>query len=316
MGDIEISVIIPVYNEEENIFPLYSEITEVLQRVGRPYEILFIDDGSTDKTFDKLKEILDSDSCIKIIKLHNNFGQSAAMRAGFDTASGDIIITLDGDLQNDPNDIPLMLKTLEESDVDVVCGWRYNRHDSLSKRIFSKFANIIRKSLTHETVHDSGCTLRVYKSFCIANLELSGELHRYIPALLLWKGYRVTEVKINHRPRSFGVSKYNWVRLIKGLLDLFVVVFWKRYSVRPMHVFGIMGLIIALFGFIIAVYLVFLRIFSGESLINRPTFIIALVMMLIGLQFFALGILADIMMKIYYSQNNRKNYLIEKTFSR
>jgi hypothetical protein len=208
-----------------------------------------------------------------------------------------------------------MLETMEKEHYDVVCGWRYNRHDPFFKKIFSGFANSFRAGLTGETIHDSGCTLRVYKREAVKNIELFGELHRYIPAILLWEGYKIGEVKTNHRERAFGKSKYNWNRLIKGFLDLLVIAFWQKYSVRPMHIFGGAGLIIGGIGFIIAFYLGVSRIIFGTGLTDRPLFLVALVLLVLGVQFIALGIIADILLRIYYGQNVRKNYLIDETVS-
>lgn len=312
---VDLSVVIPVYNEEGNIQPLYEELTDVLSSSGRSYEILFVDDRSTDATFQQLTELHRHDPAITIIRFRSNFGQSAAMKAGFDHACGDLIITMDADLQNDPNDIPKLLADLQNRDLDVVCGWRHNRNDPVSKKIFSKIANRIRKTLTHEEIHDSGCTLRVYRNECVRDMELYGELHRYIPAMLLWKGYRVGEVKANHRGRHSGKSKYSWLRLAKGFFDLIVITFWQRYSFRPMHIFGAAGLIMGFSGFFITIYLVTLRLFFDVPLFERPLFLIGLILLILGVQFFASGILADILLKIYYGQKNRKSYLIERIIS-
>ncbi|WP_342679613.1 glycosyltransferase family 2 protein [Methanofollis sp. UBA420] len=309
---VDLSVVIPTYNEEESVVPLYEELHKVLPPLGMTYEILFVDDGSTDHTYQRLKDLHDQDSTVKVVKFRSNFGQSAAMKAGFDHAGGDLVVTMDADLQNDPHDIPALLQKMQDDDLDVVCGWRYNRHDPLSKRIFSKGANRLRKALTHETIHDSGCTLRAYKKECTKDLELYGELHRYIPAMLLWKGYHVGEMKTNHRDRSFGQSKYNWVRLVKGFLDLQVITFWQRFSVRPMHVFGGAGLIMGALGILVTGYLIVLKVFFGAALFERPLFLAGLILLVLGVQFIAIGILADILLKIYYGQNDRKNYLIEK----
>jgi glycosyltransferase involved in cell wall biosynthesis len=308
---IDISVIIPAYNEEENVVILYKELTSVLHSLNRDYEIIFVDDCSTDTTYQRLSEVHDHDDRIKIIKFRKNFGQSAAMKAGFDHAMGNLIITMDADLQNDPHDIPQMLEKLEKENYDVVCGWRYNRKDPFFKKLFSRVSNSFRMYLTGETIHDSGCTIRVYRQEAVKDIELYGELHRYIPALLLWKGYTIGEVKTNHRERVSGKSKYNGKRLTKGFLDLLVITFWQKYSGRPMHIFGGSGLIVGGIGFIIALYLGISRIIFGTVLTDRPLFLVALVLLVVGVQFIALGIIADILLRIYYGQNERKNYLID-----
>jgi len=310
--DSTLSIIIPAYNEEDNIEPVYRELKSVLSETGHPYEILFIDDGSTDQTYQKMKSIQIMDDSVRIIKFRKNFGQSAALQAGFDFATGTIIITMDSDLQNDPHDIPALITKMEQEDLDVVCGWRYNRQDSAFKKLFSKMANSLRKFLTKETIHDSGCTLRSYKKECVEDLELYGELHRYIPAVLQWKGYRVGELKVHHRERTHGLSKYTWKRLTKGFLDLIVIAFWQKYSVRPMHIFGGFGFILAIIGFFISLYLILERVFFNMSLTERPLFLVGFFLLVVGIQFIALGILADILLKIYHGQNERKPYRVDK----
>jgi glycosyltransferase involved in cell wall biosynthesis len=310
--DTALSIIIPAYNEEDNVLPLYGELKEVLEGQSRPFEIIFVDDGSRDATFLTLESIHQKDPRVKVIKFRKNFGQSAALKAGFDHASGNILITMDSDLQNDPHDIPALIDAMEKDDFDVICGWRYYRQDSPSKKIFSRLANSLRRYITRETIHDSGCTMRSYKKECVQDLELHGELHRYIPAILQWKGYRVGELRVNHRERVSGFTKYSWRRITNGFLDLIVVAFWQKYSVRPMHIFGGWGFFLVLAGLIINGYLFIERMFYNISIMDRPLFIIGFFLIVIGIQFIALGILADILLKIYYGQNFRKNYLVDK----
>ncbi len=309
---IDISVIIPTYNEEGNVELLCNELKTVLSSLKLNFEIIFIDDCSTDTTNQRLLALHTNDPTVKIIKFRKNFGQSAAMKAGFEHSQGRLIISMDADLQNDPLDIPPMIEKIEKENFDVVCGWRYNRQDSAQKKIFSKLANRIRSFLTGETIHDSGCTLRVYKREAIRDLELNGELHRYIPAMLLWKGYQIGEIKSNHRQRVSGKSKYNWKRLTKGFLDLLVIAFWQKYSVRPMHIFGGSGLLIGFIGLVITAYLILEKLLLGMALAERPLFLVGILFIIVGVQFIAIGLLADIMLKVYYSQNQRKSYLIEK----
>jgi glycosyltransferase involved in cell wall biosynthesis len=308
---VELSVVVPAYNEEENIIPCYNEIVEALAPLKAEYEMIFVDDGSDDGTFEELQKLSKNDPRLKVIKFRKNFGQSAALRAGFDYAQGNIIATMDGDLQNDPHDIPEMVELLKREDCDVVCGWRYNRKDTFSKKIVSKFANFLRKNITGEEIHDSGCTLRVYISESANSLELYGELHRYIPAMLSWKGYKICEMKTNHRERKYGKTKYNWKRIVKGYLDLLLVSFWQRYSMRPMHIFGGFGLLIGSLGALITTYLLIMRVFFEKSLSDRPLFSIGIFLIMIAVQFIALGIITDIVSKIYYGQNGRKSYLVE-----
>ncbi|RCV66048.1 Glycosyltransferase involved in cell wall bisynthesis [Methanophagales archaeon] len=311
MTKTAVSIVIPVYNEEENIRKLHTKLSDVLLAITGNYEIIFVDDGSTDNSFAILNELNNEGNSVKVIKFRRNFGQSAALSAGFDYSKGDVIITMDGDLQNDPADIPKLLDELEEDDYDVVCGWRFDRADTKLKKSFSRIANRLRRSFTAEDIHDSGCTLRAYKRECIADLELYGEMHRYIPALLLWKGYKIGEVKVRHHERKYGTTKYSWRRVVKGFLDLIVVTFWQRFSRRPIHVFGGFGLILCIFGGIVSLYLVMQRLFFNMSLADRPLFIVSIFMVLVGVQFIVSGVLADIMLKVYYGQKERKPYLVE-----
>jgi glycosyltransferase involved in cell wall biosynthesis len=313
-GKSMISIVIPLYNEEENVQELFGSLKEVLDDLQQKYEILFVDDGSSDGSYAKLMEIRNKnrDENIKIIKFRRNFGQTAAMHAGFDYASGEIVVTMDGDLQNDPRDVPMMIKKLKEEDYDVVCGWRHLRRDKFLKKSISRFANGLRRRLTGETIHDSGCTLRVYRKECVKDLDLYGEMHRYIPAMLTWRGYKVGELRVIHHERHHGETKYNWTRLGKGFLDLVVVAFWQRYSFRPVHIFGVLGFILVVVGGAIASYLMLQKLMLGASLADRPLFISSILMAIMGVQFIAIGILADIMVKIYFGQNERKSYLVQE----
>ena len=307
----EISIVIPIYNEEGNLKELHTKLTKVLPAITETYEIIFVDDCSTDNSFGILKEINKEDKKVKVIKFRRNFGQSAAISAGFDYSKGDVIITMDGDLQNDPTDIPKLLEKLEKEDYDVVCGWRFDRADSMLKKAFSRLANRLRRRFTAEDIHDSGCTLRAYNKECLGDLELYGEMHRYIPALLLWKGYKIGEVKVRHHKRMHGKTKYSWKRVVKGFLDLTVVIFWQKFSARPIHIFGGLGLALSIVGGIVGLYLVILRLFFGMGLTDRPLFIVAIFTVIVGVQFIVTGVLADIMLKVYYGQKERKHYLVE-----
>jgi len=307
-----ISIVVPFYNEEDNVVPLYEEICESINPLDIYFEIIFVDDGSTDATHKMMADLAGKDHRLRIIKFRSNFGQSAALKAGFDSARGGYVITLDADLQNDPHDIPAMIDKVRTEDYDVVCGWRFNRRDTGSKKLFSKFANFLRNHLTSEQIHDSGSTFRIYKKECTEDLELYGELHRYIPAMLSWKGYRIGEIKTNHRERLHGETKYNYKRLIKGFLDLIVITFWQKYSLRPIHIFGSLGLVFSVLGGLITTYLVFIRLVYGTGLADRPLFTAGILAIIIGIQFLTFGILADVMIKIYYGQNGRKNYLVER----
>lgn len=308
---MDLSIVIPTNNEEGNVVPLCDELSKVLRDIGSDYEIIFVDDGSTDGTFQKLKALHAKDNRVKVIKFRKNFGQSASMAAGFEHARGNVVITMDADLQNDPTDIPSLLQELDNG-YNVVCGWRKDRKDSISKRGFSKFSNWLRRRCTGESIHDSGCSLRAYKNGCLNDLELYGEMHRYIPALLSWKGYQIGEVKVTHRLRTQGKTKYDWQRLFKGFLDLLLVTFWQRYSLRPIHAFGGLGLVLAIAGIILGLYLGVQRIFFGAALTDRPLLLLAILIVIVGVQFVVFGVLADIMIRVYYGRGDRKNYVIEK----
>jgi len=298
-----ISIIVPCYNEQDNVLKLYSKIKETL----KDYEIIFIDDGSTDDTYAKLRSI--KDKKVKIIKFTKNFGQSAAWDAGFSEAKGNIIITMDADLQNDPSDIPKLLKKLNEG-YDAVSGWRYSRKDNFSKKLFSFISRLLRSIIINDNIHDSGCSLKAYKRYVVKDLRLNGEMHRYITEIISLKGYKVGEVKVNHYPRKHGRTKYNLLRIPKGFLDLLVIWFWQKYSTRPVHLFGGGGIIMSLFGALIGFYLLYMKFIFREPLANRPLLLLAVLMIVIGIQFLIFGLIADIAIKIYYS--DKKYYTIEK----
>lgn len=306
-----ISIVIPAYNEAENIGELYDELIGVLDKMGHEYEVIFVDDGSTDGSFGVLSDMCKRSKHLKTIRLRRNSGQSAALSAGFHHAGGNYIITMDADFQNDPKDIAVLLEELSDG-YDVVCGWRADRKDTISKKLFSKISNSLRHVLIGDNIHDYGCTLRVYKRECINDFELFGDMHRYIPALIRINGYRVGEVNVNHRERRHGKSKYNWIRLFKGSTDLLAVTFWSRFATRPMHIFGTTGLIIIALGGLISLFFIIDRLLFGIPLSDKPLFILSMLSIIIGLQFIAFGILADISLKTYYHQKRFKNYRIDK----
>ena len=298
---MDVSIVIPVYNEENNVEMLHSQIKGVMRKYD--HEIIFVDDGSTDKTFDKLNAI--DDNCLTIIKLRKNFGQTAALSAGFKEAKGKIIVQMDGDLQNDPQDIPKLIGNI--NGYDVVSGWRHKRQDSLTKRLFSKIANKFRIILLKELIQDSGCSMRAYKRECFEDIDLYGDMHRFIPSLLSWKGFRITEIKVNHFGRKYGETKYGSGRLFRGLLDLLTILFWKKYSNRPLHIFGGVGIALTIFGLMSGLYAAYLKIFRHVDLSNTFLPVISIFLVIIGIQFFVSGLLADIAIKTYYNKD-RKTY--------
>lgn len=301
----QVSVVVPLYNEEGNVKELHRRIVAALTHIGKRYEIIFIDDGSTDKTSDIARSL----SPLTLIAFRRNFGQTAAFDAGFKQAKGDVVITLDGDLQNDPKDIPLLLAKIDEG-YDVVSGWRHKRSDPLGKKIFSRGADLLRKILLDDDIHDSGCSLKAYRRECFEHLDLFGEMHRFIPALLELEGYRVAEVKVSHHPRVHGKTKYNWKRAIKGLTDMIAIWFWRKYASRPVHFFGGSGLMLSFLGSVILIWMAVEKIFFGASLSERIWPLMGIFFVLVGIQFFIFGLLADVMMKNYYKNHKRMNYSI------
>lgn len=303
----QISVVVPLYNEEGNVKELHRRIVEALSKLGKSFEIVFIDDGSTDNTAEEAKGL----SPLKLIRFRKNFGQTSAFDAGIKNSSGDIIITMDGDLQNDPEDIKLLLDEMNKG-YDVVSGWRWQRRDSLMKKIFSRGANLLRKFFVKDKIHDSGCSLKAYRRECFDNVDLFGEMHRFIPAVLELQGFSVSEVKVSHRPRIHGKTKYNWKRSVKGLVDMMSIWFWRKYATRPLHLFGGGGIFFAFIGTAILIWMAVDKIFFGASLSERVWPLVGLFLILVGIQLFVSGLLADISIRSYYKSRNNMNYSIKE----
>ena len=301
-----VSVIVPLYNEEGNVVELHQKTVSACEKLGKPFEIIFIDDGSADKT----NEICRTLSPLKLVTFRKNFGQTAAFDAGIKNSSGEIIVTMDGDLQNDPMDIRLLLEKLDEG-YDVVSGWRKKRKDSLMKKFFSRTANVLRKVLIDDGIHDSGCSLKAYRHECFEDVDLFGEMHRFIPALLKVQGFKISEIEVSHHPRKRGATKYNWKRGVKGFVDMISVWFWKKYANRPLHLFGAGGLIIFAFGILLGSALLVARIFYAVSMSDKIWPLVALFMILTGIQLFIFGLLADIAVKNYFKAQGRMNYKIK-----
>lgn len=306
IGKYSLSVVVPLYNEAGNVLELHRRIKAALELSGHPYEIIFIDDGSKDKT----REEAETCTPLKLIVFRKNFGQTAAFDAGIKAATGDIIVTIDGDLQNDPADIPLLLAKIDEG-YDVVSGWRVKRRDSISKIVFSRVANLLRKILIHDNIHDSGCSLKAYRRECFKDVDLFGEMHRFIPAILQLEGYRVAEVKVSHHPRLHGLSKYNWKRGMKGFVDMLSIWFWRKYSHRPLHLFGGVGIVLFALGSTILLWMLVEKLYFGASLSERLWPLVGIFFTLVGVQFFISGLLADISVKSYYQARHRMNYNIK-----
>ncbi len=305
-------MVIPLYNEEGNVAKLYAELCSVAERGKLNCEFVFVDDGSTDQTREKLTEVASGDSRVKLVIFRRNFGQTAAMAAGLDYATGDIVVTLDGDLQNDPAEVPAMIAKLDEG-YDLVAGWRKNRQDKLiSRKIPSLLANRLISRTTHVNLHDYGCTLKVMRGELAKNINLYGEMHRFIPALAAEFGARIAEVPVNHRPRIHGTSKYGISRTFRVLLDLLTVKFFLGYSTRPLHMFGFLGFTTTGVGALLFLNLCIQRFFFSMPIGNRPMLLVSTIMVLIGLQFVCFGLLAEILTRTYHESQNKKIYTVRE----
>jgi glycosyltransferase involved in cell wall biosynthesis len=309
---MELSVVIPVYNEENNIEPLHRGLREVLEGVGLSYEIVIVDDGSTDGSFEVLKELHRGHEALKVIRLRRNFGQAAAFAAGFDRAAGDIVVSMDADLQFDPADIRKLLDKIAEG-YDIVSGWRVDRREAfLTRRLPSMAANWLISRLTGVNLHDYGCSLKAYRSEVIRNVHLYGELHRFIPALASSMGVRLAEVAVSHHPRRFGESKYNLSRTITVLLDLLTVKFLLSYASRPMQVFGLLGIFSLGLGTVTASYLSFIRLFLGQPIADRPLLMLAILLIFVGVQLVTMGLLGELTARTYHEAQGKKIYVIRE----
>jgi glycosyltransferase involved in cell wall biosynthesis len=309
---IQLSVIVPIFNEEENIPALYKELREVLGRLGKTFEIIFVDDGSSDTSLLLLNEIQLKDANVIVISFRRNFGQTAAMSAGFDHARGEVIITMDGDMQNDPHNIEEMIHQIDNG-YDVVTGWRYDRKDPfINRRLPSMIANWIISKTTGVNLHDYGCTLKAFRKEVIKSIKLYGEMHRFIPAIASGMGISFTEVKVNHRPRVFGKSKYGISRTVRVVLDLLTVKFLLNYSTRPIQVFGLMGITSGAIGFLIALIMTFQRHFFSISMSDRPLLFLAILLMFMGIQFITIGLLAELQARTYHESQGKPIYFIKK----
>ncbi len=302
---MKLSIIIPVFNEQGNILPLFRLLKS--GGVNNRQEIIFVNDGSTDNTEKEINQC----KGVTLICLRRNFGQTAALAAGVSQARGEVIVTLDGDGQNDSRDIAKLINKLDEG-YDVVCGWRRYRKDSWGKRVISSGADRLRKLLLRDKIHDSGCGLKAYRRECLEGLDLYGEMHRFIPAILSWKGFRVTEVIVRHHRRSHGKSKYKLVRTIKGFVDMVNVWFWYKFSARPLHLFGGLGLCLISIGGLLLVYLTYIRLFLSVGLSDKIWPLVSFFLIIAGVQLFVSGIVADILIKIYFNLPKKSVYSVEK----
>lgn len=307
----DVSVVVPVFNEAESLPVLFDELDQVLDTLGKPYEIVFVDDGSRDRTPEVLRELHQRDPSVQVIQFRRNFGKSAALSAGFDAAAGDIVITMDGDLQDMPAEIPTLLEELDD-DTDLVSGWKHPRNDPLSKRVPSGLFNKVVRLMTGISIHDFNCGFKVYRSEVTREIPLYGELHRYIPVLAHNKGFRVTEAKVRHRPRQYGESKFGGTRFARGFFDLATVLFLTQYNLRPLHFFGWFGIATFTLGFVINAYLS-LQWFMGEPIGHRPLLTLGVLLMIIGGQFFVFGLLAEM---IAHSADRTDGYSVRRHLRR
>jgi glycosyltransferase involved in cell wall biosynthesis len=308
----EVSVVIPVFNEAENVEDLHEQLTAVLAGLARPYEIVIVDDGSSDGTLERLLALEARDPRLRVLCLRRNFGQTAAFSAGFDHSRGDVVVTSDGDLQNDPADIPRLLAKLDEG-FDLVCGWRQKRQDPLSKRLPSFFANRLISWATGVRLHDYGCSLKAIRAEVVRNLRLYGEMHRFIPAVASWMGVRVAELPVKHRPRTRGASKYGIGRTVRVVLDLFTVKFLGAYGTRPSHLFGVMGLASGATGSAILAYLAYIRLFADTAIGGRPLLILGALLFLTGVILVSVGLVAELLVRTYHESQGKPTYFVRET---
>ena len=320
---LDLSVVMPVYNEAGNLPALHAELTEVLGRMGVSYEILAVDDGSTDGSLEVLRRLQAEDPHLRIVRFRRNFGQTAAFAAGFDHARGRVVVTIDADGQNDPADIPRLLELMEEGEYDIVSGWRQNRKEPfLTRRLPSMVANRLISQTTGVRLHDYGCSLKAYRAEVVKNVHLYGELHRFIPALAGWMGVRVAEVPVNDRPRTYGRSKYGISRTVRVLLDLFTVTYLLSFSSRPMQLFGLIGLGLGGAGGLIGLYLAGAKIFHGllegpegfraYRIGTSPWLMLAVLLIVLGVQFIVLGLLAEVITRTYHEAQNKPIYVVRE----
>ena len=308
----ELSIVVPLYNEAESLQPLVEQLLAALRPLGRSFELVLVDDGSSDDTAAVLRHLAAQTPELVAVLLRRNYGQTPAMSAGFDASRGALIVTLDGDLQNDPADIPLLLERLEQG-YDLVSGWRHQRQDpAMSRKLPSRVANRLIARVTGVRLHDYGCSLKAYRRELVEDMNLYGELHRFLPALAFIEGARISEVKVNHRARSFGSSKYGIDRTFRVLMDLLTVWFMKRFLTRPMYVFGFGGLLSVALGLVLSLYLLGLKL-QGLDIGSRPLLLVAVLALICGVQLFCFGLLAELQMRTYHESQGRPIYRVRET---
>jgi len=305
----KVSIVVPLYNEEESLKPLFLEIKKAVKNIKQDHEIIFVDDGSNDKSLETLRYLASSDSKVKYISFRKNYGKSAALHVGFEEVTGDVTITMDADLQDDPAEIPNLIKKLEEG-YDLVSGWKKKRYDPFIKRTTSKFFNYVTKVSSKIDIHDFNCGLKAYRSEVVKSIKVYGELHRYIPVLAAWQGFKISEIPVMHHPRRYGKTKFGISRFFKGFVDLITVIFTTRYIRRPMHLFGFLGALAFLFGFFVNAYLTYSWLFHDMPLSNRPLLFFGMLLIIVGVQFFSVGLLGEMM--VHNSKDERDYSIKEK----
>lgn len=310
---VDLSVVIPIKNESPNLAELHRELSDSLGPWGGTYELIFIDDGSTDDSFQILSRLASADPHLRVIRFRRNFGQTPAFSAGFAVATGRVIVTSDGDRQNDPRDIPMLVKKLDEG-FDIVCGWRKDRKDTfLTRRVPSIIANKLISRATGVDLHDYGCSLKAFRAEVVKPLRLYGEMHRFIPAIASEMGVVVSEVVVNHRARVAGTSKYGLSRTIRVILDLLTVKFLLKYATRPLQIFGLVGLSMGTLGALVLGYLAYVRLFAAQSIGDRPLLLFGILLALTGVQFLTFGLLAEMQARTYYESQDKATYVVRET---
>jgi glycosyltransferase involved in cell wall biosynthesis len=313
---LDLTVVVPVYNEEDNVLPLVEAIRDALEGLGRPYEVIAVDDGSTDATPERLREAALRCPALRVVRLRGNFGQSAALAAGFDQARGELVVTMDGDRQNDPADIPRLLDKLKDG-YDVVSGWRQERQDPFwTRRVPSQLANALISWITGVHLHDYGCALKVYRREILRDIALYGEMHRFLPALARWVGATVGELPVTHWPRRSGISKYGLGRTVRVLLDLLTVKFLMSYWTRPIQIFGLLGLCLGGGGALLGLALSYQRIVQGLPLANRPILLLAVLLILVGFQFVSIGLLGEMLVRTYHESQRKPVYIVREIIAK
>jgi glycosyltransferase involved in cell wall biosynthesis len=310
---LDLTVVVPIRNEAPGLADLHRELTATLLAWGRTYEIIIVDDGSTDDSFPILAQLQTADPRLRVIRFRRNFGQTAAFSAGFAHARGRLIVTSDGDLQNDPKDIPGMIRKLEDEQLDIVCGWRKDRKDAFMSRLLpSMLANRLISWSTGVQLHDYGCSLKVFRAEVVKPLRLYGEMHRFIPAIASEQGVAISEMVVSHRARKYGSSKYGISRTIRVILDLITVKFLLNYATRPLQIFGLIGLGLAVPGIAITAYLAYIRLFGDQSIGNRPLLLFGILLVSTGVQLITIGLLAELQARTYHESQSKPTYVIRE----